>query len=136
MLRYALARRWWAWHLLCLCLAAAFIAMGIWQLHVATAPISYGGSLNLRNFVYALQWWAFTCFGIWFWFRFIRDQRDAEMAGDAGALTTIRNQGEQGSEVVLPVGAAPQISLDARAQARRRAREAAAAEDGRTTAGG
>ncbi|MGV1035995.1 MAG: hypothetical protein ACOYD0_03070 [Candidatus Nanopelagicales bacterium] len=82
MVRYALSPRWLAWHVFCVLLIAGLIGMGIWQWNVATAPRTPGGpaNLNLRNLVYAFQWWIFAAFGVWFWFRFIRDQRDAEIA--------------------------------------------------------
>ena len=85
VLRYAMAPRWLAWHVFCVLLIAGLIGMGIWQWNVATAPRIPGGeaNLNLRNLVYAFQWWIFAAFGVWFWFRFIRDQRDAELAAAA-----------------------------------------------------
>ena len=47
-------------------LIAGLIGMGIWQWNVATAPRIPGGeaNLNLRNLVYAFQWWIFAAFAM------------------------------------------------------------------------
>lgn len=81
VLRYALSRRWIAWHLFCASLVVGMVAAGIWQWGVAFDSLETPGSdgLDVRNLVYALQWWVFAAFGVWFWFRFLRDQRDAEL---------------------------------------------------------
>ena len=82
MLRYALAPRWWVTHCL---VAAAFLGcmrLGLWQLQVAQG-VPAGATWDLRNSFYASQWIFFACFGLWFWGRFLRDQRAADEAADA-----------------------------------------------------
>lgn len=117
--------------------------MGIWQWNVATAPRTPGGpaNLNLRNLVYAFQWWIFAAFGVWFWFRFIRDQRDAELA-TAAAVEAVGDDDRDrraargaGSEPSIgrvdqaPVEAVDQpISLDAPAAARAQRAQGAASD--------
>jgi surfeit locus 1 family protein len=42
-------------------------------------------STSLRNLLYALQWWVFAGFAAFLWWRWVRDELDAERdAGDAG----------------------------------------------------
>lgn len=72
--------RWWPWHLLCACVFAALVFLGYWQMKVAFNPGEWHGEeLSIRNFVYALQWWVFAAFAIWFWYRYMRDQRESEL---------------------------------------------------------
>ena len=79
MLRYALAPRWWVMHLVVLALFLGCVRLGIWQWDVAQTPVPGGdGGVNLRNAVYAVQWWFFACVGVWFWTRFLRDQKVAD----------------------------------------------------------
>ena len=130
MFRYALSRRWIAWHLFCVAAVVVMVVAGICQWAVAFESVDANGqpSLNVRNLVYAVQWWVFAAFGIWFWFRFLRDQRDAELAemvaaadaaveqvADLSAGTKTESQASQVPEL---------ISLDDSAEERRaRARE-------------
>lgn len=90
-----MSRRWIAWHLLSATLVSAMIALGVWQWMVSTSPATPGGppAWNLRNLVYALQWWVFASFGVWFWFRYIRDQRDAELAEEQEDAAVARAAG-------------------------------------------
>ena len=87
MIRYALAPRWWFMHLV---VAAQFIGclkLGLWQWetgHAANADDTGLGG-HLRNDVYAFQWWFFGAFGLWFWTRFLRDQKIADEEWEAAA---------------------------------------------------
>lgn len=99
--------RWIFWHLFCLILVVAMIGLGIWQWRVALSPNMPGGPTpwHPRNLVYAVQWWIFAGFTGWFWFRFLRDQRDAEAAAA---------QAEQDAEHAAPdsvAGPPDQIEL-------------------------
>ena len=80
MLRYALAPRWWATHLLVAALFVGCLWLGAWQWGVGSDPAAddegFGG--HARNLFYAVEWWFFACVGLWFWGRFLRDQRAAE----------------------------------------------------------
>ncbi len=77
-----MSRRWVPWHLFCAAAVVLMVWAGTWQWDVAFSEIDSSGqpTVNPRNLVYALQWWVFAAFGTWFWFRFLRDQRDAELA--------------------------------------------------------
>lgn len=124
-----MSRRWIPWHLFCLTVVILLFGLGVWQWRVATGSAYADGpaKLELRNLVYALQWWVFGCFGVWFWFRFIRDERDKEdLASQPGA--TARAVGEPAEAVAAneaePVEDDVQISLDAPAAVRLRSLQA------------
>ncbi len=128
MFRYALSRRWIPWHLFCAALVVIMVVAGIWQWSVAFDSVDANGepSLNVRNLVYALQWWVFAAFGVWFWFRFLRDQRDAELADMVAAADVAVEQvadlsGAASTESAKASAAPELISLDDSAE-RRRAR--------------
>jgi hypothetical protein len=68
--RAFLTLKWLAAHLLLIVVCAAMIRLGIWQWHIGGLPRG-----DVRNYAYAVQWWAFTGFAIFFWARLIRDAR-------------------------------------------------------------
>jgi hypothetical protein len=124
VLRFALSRRWVPWHLFCGVLVAFMIVAGTWQWEVAFSGVGVGGEtgFNARNLVYALQWWVFAAFGVWFWFRFLRDQRDAELAELSEAVASAPEQVHDLShptEVKQSLDQPAMISLDEAASARR-----------------
>jgi DNA-binding transcriptional regulator of glucitol operon len=65
-----LTRNWLALHLLVWVGAVAMVLLGRWQLQVSDDK-----HFNLQNFGYALQWWTFTAFALFFWLRAMRDAR-------------------------------------------------------------
>lgn len=75
-----MSRRWIGWHVFCLFLVVVLTTSGVWQWNVAVSSTGLDGesNVNIRNLVYAMQWWVFAIFGVWFWLRFLRDQRDAD----------------------------------------------------------
>lgn len=124
--RFAMSRRWVPWHLFCAAAVVLMVWAGVWQWDVAFSEIDANGvpTLNPRNLVYALQWWVFAAFGTWFWFRFLRDQRDAELAELTEAAGAAPEQAQDLSAgPVTPSssnGSAPSlISLDDSADERR-----------------
>jgi TRAP-type C4-dicarboxylate transport system permease small subunit len=70
LVRAFLTPKWLAAHLLLIVACAAMIRLGIWQWHVGGLPRG-----DVRNYAYAVQWWAFTGFAVFFWARLIRDAR-------------------------------------------------------------
>jgi hypothetical protein len=66
--RFAARPVWLAGHLLVVALAIAMILLGHWQLTVSERK-----GFSLQNFGYALQWWAFTLFGVLLWGKILRD---------------------------------------------------------------
>lgn len=68
--------------------------------------------VSIRNLVYAIQWWIFAAFAAWFWFRYLRDQRDAEM-------TDLRDQVSNAPGEQITSQTPTRISLDGSATQRR-----------------
>jgi DNA-binding transcriptional regulator of glucitol operon len=69
--------KWLLLHAITLAVCAGMIWLGHWQWRVA---IRHHG--DLRNYAYALQWWAFVGFTVLMWFRVLTDHlRTAEDAG-------------------------------------------------------
>lgn len=66
-MRRVLGPKWVAWHLLAAVLAVTFFRLGLWQWHRAVATNSP------QSMGYALQWPAFAIFGLFFWWRTVRD---------------------------------------------------------------
>jgi DNA-binding transcriptional regulator of glucitol operon len=68
--RYSFAARpgWVAFHLFTVAAIVTMILLGRWQLHVSEAK-----HFNIQNFGYTLQWWAFSAFAAYFWWRIVRD---------------------------------------------------------------
>jgi hypothetical protein len=64
--------RWLATHLLLVATCVAMVLLGRWQWDVADSGGS--GSGSLLNYGYALQWWLFTGFAVFIWFRLVRDR--------------------------------------------------------------
>jgi len=62
--------KWLLLHLITLAVCAAMIWLGHWQWRAA---IRHHG--DLRNYAYALQWWAFVGFTVLMWFRIVHDRR-------------------------------------------------------------
>ncbi len=67
-LRTLLQGKWLALHLLVVALAVAMVLLGHWQLDVSDRK-----HFNWQNFIYAVQWWSFTGFLLFFWLRLMRD---------------------------------------------------------------
>ena len=65
---FALRPRWLALHVFVLALIVTMVLLGRWQLIVSNEK-----HFSLQNFGYALQWWAFSAFALWVWFRLLRD---------------------------------------------------------------
>jgi len=68
--KYAFALRpgWLVLHVLTLAAVITMILLGRWQLHVSEAR-----HFNLQNFGYTIQWWLFSAFTCFFWWRVVRD---------------------------------------------------------------
>ena len=62
--------KWLLLHAITLAACAAMIWLGRWQWGAA---IRHHG--DLRNYAYALQWWAFVGFTLLMWFRVVNDRR-------------------------------------------------------------
>ena len=74
-------------HLVVAALFVGCVKLGVWQWDTGHDPNAddsgFGG--HLRNDFYALQWWFFAVVGVWFWTRFLRDQKVADDEWEAAA---------------------------------------------------
>ena len=66
--RFLVQPRWIALHLVAIALVVTMVLLGRWQLIVSDEK-----GFSLQNFGYAVQWWAFSAFTVWVWFRLVRD---------------------------------------------------------------
>ncbi len=80
--RFAFGPGWVLLHVVTVALVVTMSLLGRWQLVVAE---SHG--FNIRNFGYALQWWAFSLFTLVMWARIMRDRarHDGELPEVPGA---------------------------------------------------
>ncbi len=89
-MRKFLTPGWLALHVFTVAVVVTMILLGRWQLIVSDEK-----HFNLQNFGYAIQWWLFSGFSLYLWWRFVRDELhggdrpDAELpetvAGDVAA---------------------------------------------------
>lgn len=70
MRRYRFAARpgWVLFHLLVIAAVITMIFLGRWQLHVSEHK-----HFDIQNFGYSIQWWLFSAFALFFWWRILRD---------------------------------------------------------------
>jgi len=66
--RFALGPGWLLWHLFTAGAVTAMILLGRWQLHVSESK-----GFSVQNFGYSIQWWLFSAFGLFLWWRVVRD---------------------------------------------------------------
>jgi DNA-binding transcriptional regulator of glucitol operon len=76
-LRFLLRPGWLLWHLFTVAAVITMIMLGRWQLHVSESK-----HFSLQNFGYSIQWWLFSVFGLFLWWRVVRDAV-RRRAGDA-----------------------------------------------------
>ena len=78
--RFTLRPGWLLWHLFTVAAVTTMILLGRWQLRVSDSK-----GFSLQNFGYAIQWWLFSAFGLFLWWRVVRDaaRRAPGEAGDA-----------------------------------------------------
>lgn len=86
MIRYVLSRRWLLWHVLWAAVVVVCLRLAIWQWDVASQPHPPGAPVQVwRNYAYAINWVIFAVVGVWFWWRFMRDELAAERAAQESA---------------------------------------------------
>jgi DNA-binding transcriptional regulator of glucitol operon len=85
VLRYALKPRWIPGHLLALALVALCLRLGLWQWEVGREPLEPGGPPrnSIQNLGYAVQWVFFAAVVLWFWRRYLIDERQADLDWEA-----------------------------------------------------
>jgi hypothetical protein len=77
--------RWLGFHLFVWAITPAMVLLGRWQLTVSNEK-----HFSLQNFGYALQWWAFSAFAVYFWLRLIRDARHPPAAASGDSPLAVR----------------------------------------------
>jgi hypothetical protein len=71
--------RWIALHVFVLASCFGMYYAGGWQWQVAQRH--HG---DIRNYAYALQWYAFVLFALWFWVKVMRDSRSRQQVASDG----------------------------------------------------
>ena len=95
--RFALRPGWMVLHVLTVSMSVTMVLLGRWQLDVSEAK-----HYNVRNFGYSLQWWAFTAFALFMWWRILRDA--AQRGGTlAESVPDAENDEPAGDEEPAPV---------------------------------
>jgi DNA-binding transcriptional regulator of glucitol operon len=106
---FALRPGWILIHACTVAAAVAMILLGRWQLHVSESK-----DFSLQNFGYSIQWWLFSAFALFLWWRVLRDaaRRRDETTGTA-ADPTLAEPGPAPDEpvayrrYVMPTAPAP-----------------------------
>ena len=83
--RVLVTPRWISWHLFAVCAVIGMMWLGDWQFRRAMAG-------NTLSWAYTFEWPIFAVFGVFFWFKTVRD----ELHPDAGRKPR--------PQVVLPAG--------------------------------
>ena len=61
---FALRPGWLVLHLFTIAAVVTMILLGRWQLHVSESK-----HFDIQNFGYTIQWWLFSAFFLFFWWR-------------------------------------------------------------------
>ena len=93
-----LTPRWVALHLAIWAGVVAMVLLGRWQLTVSNRR-----HFDLQNFGYAMQWWSFSAFAIFFWLRTIRDALRGAPPDRSSSGELVLRRGESGLTVAGPV---------------------------------
>jgi len=78
--RFVLRPGWLLLHAFTIAAAITMVLLGRWQLHVSERK-----HFDIQNFGYTLQWWLFTAFALFFWWRIVRDAARRRAEGDTPA---------------------------------------------------
>ena len=88
--RFAARPAWLGGHLLVVALSVTMILLGHWQLTVSERK-----GFSLQNFGYALQWWAFTLFGLLLWAKVLRDHARSQSAAEDVTSTPVAEPADE-----------------------------------------
>ena len=117
MRRRLLSRKWLALHVLLVVCLVSFSLLGRWQL---TRAESVDGTI--RNMAYALQWWIFAAFAIFFWWKMLK----SDLAEDRGETAAPSQPAPAGSrEATRSAGGDASYGLNAGLDSGAAARDAA-----------
>jgi DNA-binding transcriptional regulator of glucitol operon len=103
---------WLVWHLFTVAAVTTMILLGRWQLRVSESK-----GFSIQNFGYSIQWWLFSAFGLFLWWRVVRDaaRRRAVASASPGGVTSAEPEAQPEQPVayrryVMPT--APQPTND------------------------
>jgi DNA-binding transcriptional regulator of glucitol operon len=105
---FALRPGWLVFHLVIVAAVVTMILLGRWQLRVSDEK-----HFSIQNFGYAIQWWLFSAFALFLWWRVVRDAyRRRAAAADATGITAAEPEPTPPSAVpyrryVMPTTPAP-----------------------------
>ncbi|MEO7262794.1 MAG: hypothetical protein ABI047_16305 [Jatrophihabitantaceae bacterium] len=103
--------KWLLLHLVTLAVCGAMIWLGLWQWSAAVRRHD-----DLRNYAYALQWWAFVGFTVLMWFRIVHDHlrpdrhaatQEASPQQAGGQAVGAERSGDSGAGAQQPRAGAP-----------------------------
>jgi DNA-binding transcriptional regulator of glucitol operon len=94
--RYSFAFRpgWLAFHLFTVAVVVTMVLLGRWQLHVSEHK-----HFDIQNFGYSIQWWLFSGFTLFFWWRIVRDAARRRAGEDATNPTSAEPEEPNAEEV-------------------------------------
>jgi DNA-binding transcriptional regulator of glucitol operon len=99
-LSFALRPGWLLFHLLVAAAVVAMVLLGRWQLQVSDRK-----HFDLQNFGYTIQWWLFSAFALFFWYRVVRDavrRRDEETGVTSAEPPSVPEQPVAYRRYVMP----------------------------------
>jgi hypothetical protein len=108
--KYAFALRpgWLLLHVLTVAAVVTMILLGRWQLHVSESK-----HFSLQNFGYSIQWWLFSAFALFFWWRILRDHaRHLDARNFDARHLDARNLDPAGAAPVTPPESADEPEAD------------------------
>jgi DNA-binding transcriptional regulator of glucitol operon len=90
---FALRPGWMLFHLFVVAATVTMVLLGRWQLRVSDDK-----HFSIQNFGYAIQWWIFSGFALFIWWRVLRDAY-RRRGGDAMDATTAEPEPRAGEPV-------------------------------------
>ena len=78
--RFVLRPGWLLLHAFTIAAAITMVLLGRWQLHVSERK-----HFDIQNFGYTIQWWLFSAFAVFFWWRIVRDAARRRRESDTPA---------------------------------------------------
>lgn len=99
--RFVFGPGWVLFHLFAWAAAVTMVLLGRWQLDVSESK-----HFSLQNFGYSIQWWLFSGFALFFWWRVLRDaarRRAESVPAEAGGAADSPAPAESAPAAAPPV---------------------------------
>jgi DNA-binding transcriptional regulator of glucitol operon len=103
--RFLLRPGWLVWHVFTVAAVTTMILLGRWQLDVSDSK-----GFNIQNFGYSIQWWLFSAFGLFLWWRVVRDAARRRAGATSGEPHALPDEPVAYRRYVMPT--APQPTSD------------------------